>query len=306
MNSFILNKENYFQEDKIKKKQMDIGIVGASGYIGQQLFRRFQQENIYVRGTYHQHVIPGFFHLDLLHPDFSFLDKPTPLTHVIISSAANASLDKTAESWEESYNTNCLGVKKLIEECFQRGIMPIYFSSDGIFDGVKGNYIETDMRNPINKYGLIKKEVEDLLFASGKNFLIIRMSRVFDTDNQNSNLLLDLKRRLQSEEKLREAVDQWFTLIHIDDLFFFIISLLDKKCTGVYHLASLPRISRFDLADAIKQFFGFDRAVLIPAKINFFNFKERRPLDTSLNIGKVQSVTGFRLKTLDFFLEKMR
>ncbi len=285
--------------------RLSIGIVGASGYIGQKIFKYFSQRNVSVRGTYHKQKINGLSHFDLLNPDFSFLDQPTPLTHMIITSAANASLDKTADFFEESYNINCLGVKRLIEECFQRGIMPIYFSSDGLFDGLKGNYSETDIRNPVNKYGLIKKEVEDFILAYEKPFLILRMSRVFDTDKQSSTLLMELKKNLELGKELKVADDQYFTLIHVDDLLFFLCSLLSKKCTGIYHLASLPRLSRFNLADKIRQFFGFDHTVLIPVSINSFNFKELRPLDTSLNIEKIQDITGFKLKNIDFFLQKM-
>lgn len=291
----------------MRDKTSSIGIIGASGYIGRQLLQRFQQSHIPVRGTYHRQNIPGLIHFDLLRPDFSFLDRPLPLTHLIIASAANASLDKTAEHWEESYATNCLGVKQVLTECFNRGVFPIYFSSDGVFDGKQGNYSEDDVRSPVNKYGHIRKEVEDFLLASQKPFLILRMSRVFDTDGGSTTLttlLIDLKKDLESCRTLTLATDQWFTPIHIDDLFFFVSGLIEMGKEGVYHLASLPRISRFELAQEIKHFFNLPGSIL-PGKINSFHFREQRPLDTSLNIEKISTLTGFQRKPLDFFLEKM-
>ena len=47
--------------------------------------------------------------------------------------------------------------KNVIDYCFENNIVPIYISSDGVFDGLKGGYIETDKKNPTNCYGAIKK-----------------------------------------------------------------------------------------------------------------------------------------------------
>ena len=55
----------------------------------------------------------------------------------------------------------------------------IHFSSDYIFDGIKGDYVESDTPNPLNYYGRLKLESENLLRSSNRNFAIIRCSAVF-------------------------------------------------------------------------------------------------------------------------------
>ena len=58
----------------------------------------------------------------------------------------------------------------------------IHISSDYVFDGKKGGYIETDITSPINYYGKTKLESENLLIGSGLRYLIIRPNVLYSNN----------------------------------------------------------------------------------------------------------------------------
>ena len=54
-------------------------------------------------------------------------------------------------------------------------IIPIFFSSESVFDGKKGYYKENDKTKPQSIYGKSKLEAEKIV-SKLKNYLIIRTS----------------------------------------------------------------------------------------------------------------------------------
>ena len=92
------------------------------------------------------------------------------MKYLIISHGININLDKTKKNYKKSYFINVYKTKKIIDYCFNKKIIPVYISSDGVFDGLKGNYKETDLKNPIHSYGKIKNEVEKYIIKSKKIF----------------------------------------------------------------------------------------------------------------------------------------
>ena len=57
---------------------------------------------------------------------------------------------------EESITTNIIGTSNIVRVCSQEKIKLIYFSTNYVYPGVKGNYKENDSVFPINKYALSK------------------------------------------------------------------------------------------------------------------------------------------------------
>ena len=64
-------------------------------------------------------------------------------------------------------------MKRIIAEINNIGIKFIFLSSESVFDGKKGNYIETDSTNPIFEYGKQKDLIEKYILSYSKNFLMM-------------------------------------------------------------------------------------------------------------------------------------
>ena len=56
----------------------------------------------------------------------------------------------------KSINTNIIGTANIVNACQKENIKLIYFSTNFVYPGKKGNYKETDPVLPINKYAISK------------------------------------------------------------------------------------------------------------------------------------------------------
>ena len=124
----------------------------------------------------------------------------TKIRYIIIASAINVNIDDSKRNWDNSYYVNVVKTKSIIDYCFEHDIIPIYISSDGVFDGLKGGYKETDNKNPVNCYGRIRNEVEDHLLNSGNKFIILRSGRVFGTDLKDETIITDMIKQLREKK----------------------------------------------------------------------------------------------------------
>ena len=61
----------------------------------------------------------------------------------------------------------------------------ITFSSDYVFDGAKDSYIETDLVNPLNRYGLTKVIGEQLVLGLDTKASIFRTAWLFGPGKEN-------------------------------------------------------------------------------------------------------------------------
>lgn len=283
-----------------------IMILGASGYIGGYLFNRLKMDSFDVVGTYSKNKKPGLVYFDMGYMDLEDLkldlDK---ITHIIILASANAKPDAIKENWEESYFLNVERTKKIIDCCFKNCIIPIYFSSDAVFDGEKGSYKEEDETNPINSYGKIKYEVEKHIFGSEKPYVVLRMGKVFGLKMDDNTILTNLLKNLKQSQDLILATDQIFTPLYIGDLMEAIKKIIQEKYLGIFHLASLKATDRYEIASKIKSFFHLKHTNITSCKIDSLNLPDSRPKLIDLDIGKWKKLIGFKEKPIEHYLKKL-
>ncbi len=79
--------------------------------------------------------------------------KPDYLIHC---AALSRPMDIHEKNIDESITTNIIGTSNIVKVCSQEKIKLIYFSTNYVYPGVKGNYKENDPVFPINKYALSK------------------------------------------------------------------------------------------------------------------------------------------------------
>ena len=75
----------------------------------------------------------------------------------------------------KSISLNIIGTANLVQVCNIFNIKIIYFSTNYVYEGKKGNYKETDPVKPFNNYGLSKLGGECSV-AMYKNSLILRIT----------------------------------------------------------------------------------------------------------------------------------
>ena len=179
-----------------------IFILGASGYIGNNIYKSFTEEGLAVAGTYFKKKKNGLIYFDICNMSLDKVELDKKIRYIIIASGINNNIDDSKKNWKNSYYVNVTKTKIVIDYCFENNITPIYISSDGVFDGIKGRYKEIDKKNPINCYGHIRSEVEDYLLNSGNKFIILRMGKVFGTDLEDGTIITDTIQQLRKKKKI--------------------------------------------------------------------------------------------------------
>ena len=135
-------------------------IIGASGFIGENLYKYFINQGIKVAGTYNYNKKNGLIHFDVENQRIKDVLELKDFSYAIICSAITG-IDYCRKHEKRSHNVNVVMTKKLIKDLFDNNIIPIFISTEYVFDGLKGNYKEDDRRKPKPVYGSQKKQVED-------------------------------------------------------------------------------------------------------------------------------------------------
>ena len=97
--------------------------------------------------------------------------KPKYLIH---AAALSRPMKVHEENIIKSINTNIIGTANIVKACSEDNIKLIYFSTNYVYPGKKGNYKESDPVLPINNYA-ISKFGGECSVQMYKNSLILRI-----------------------------------------------------------------------------------------------------------------------------------
>ena len=103
-----------------------------------------------------------------------YLKKVKP-GYLIHTAALSRPMDIHEKNITKSINTNIIGTANIVNACQEENIKLIYFSTNYVYPGKKGNYKETDPVLPINKYA-ISKFGGECSVQMYENSLILRIS----------------------------------------------------------------------------------------------------------------------------------
>jgi len=151
----------------MKKNKKKIVITGGSGRFGKCL-----QKNI----TSYNMIFPTKSKLNIEKPNsiLNYLKKNKP--YYLLHLAGLTRPMKIHENLiSKSINLNIIGTANIVKACEKLKIKLIYFSTNFVYPGKKGNYNENDPLLPINNYAWSKLGGESAV-QMYKNSLILRVS----------------------------------------------------------------------------------------------------------------------------------
>lgn len=282
-------------------------VTGANGLLGQKLiFLLSSLQGVEVIATGRGPERIDFKEGSYLDIDLSDRDKV--LAHVlkaapthIIHAAAMTQVDNCETEREKCRLNNVVASENLIEAAKELGTYFQYISTDFIFDGTGGPYIEEGQPNPVNYYGESKLEVERILASSELEYSIVRTVLVYGVaqDLSRSNIVLWTKNKLESGEKIRVVNDQWRSPTLVEDLAIGCKLIIDKKATGIYHIAGNEYLTPYDIALKIANIFHLDESLISPTNAAEFKEVATRPLKTGFDISKARHDLGYEPVTLE-------
>ena len=149
-------------------------LVIGTGFLGKYILRELNSSSIQAYGTSFNQLTQDKFKVDLRNIESIKKCILQLKPDTVINCAANVDLDFLEKNEKQAIAINAIGAKNLALVANQNDIRLIHISTDGIFDGKKGNYSEEDVPNPINVYGKSKLMGEQKIKENSNNYVIIR------------------------------------------------------------------------------------------------------------------------------------
>lgn len=178
----------------------------------------------------------------------------------------------------------------------------IFFSTDLVFDGRRGNYAEMDAPNPLHLYGETKLAAEEVVLKNPSH-LIIRTSingGISPSGNRAFNEQLRRSFR-QAGQGMTLFTDEFRCPIPAAETARAVWDLASKNCGGLYHVAGAEKLSRQQIGELlVKQWPEVTTKVKSGLAKDFSG--PVRALDTSLDISKAQKVLSKPLPGLSEWL----
>ena len=189
-----------------------------------------------------------------------------------------------------SIQINALFPHQLADLCIQRGIRVIQISTDCVFSGLRGNYNEIDVPDPVDLYGRTKLLGE----LNRPGCLTLRTSIIGWQLNTFSSLLSWFA--LQRNKHIKGYHKAIYSGFSTNVMAQLIGDILQTRAdlSGLYQVASEP-ISKFDLLVRLRDILGWEDIVM-DSDDQFF-------CDRSLSGLHFSTATGWRPPTWEAMLQ---
>lgn len=182
----------------------------------------------------------------------------------------------------------------MLQAAQQQQCFFIFISTDFIFDGKTGMYREEDEPHPVNYYGVTKWEAEEAVKCYPYDWSILRTVLVYGKPvSGRGNILSITAEKLINGESYHVVDDQLRTPTYVKDLATGIVSVIDKRATGIFHLSGLDLLTPYQMACNTARYLGLDTSLI--KRVTAADFKEPalRPPKTGFNIEKAKQVLGY-------------
>jgi len=168
----------------------------------------------------------------------------------------------------------------------------LFFSSDQVFDGRQGWYVETDRINPINRYGETKAAAEELVLSNPRH-TVIRLALTAGTSaTGDRSFVEDMRRSAGRDQRLTLFTDEFRSPVPAGVVARAIWELIAGKQTGLYHLGGVERLSRMNIGEALTTWYPELASRLQPGSVAAYHGPPRPP-DLSMRCNKIQRLLSF-------------
>jgi dTDP-4-dehydrorhamnose reductase len=282
-------------------------VLGASGLVGSHLYRVGRERGRDVTGTAFGQEVEELRRLDVTDADAVGRLVRETRPEVIFHAAASPNVDACEADPEGTRAVNVGGVRTAAEAAREAGARLVYFSSDYVFDGRAGPYVEDDPVSPIQQYGRQKVEAEELCRAllPGAH-LVLRITVVYGWERRGKNFVARLVRTLADGQRMRVPEDQVGSPTLADDLAEAAWDLVDRQATGTLHLAGRDRVDRLAFARAAARAFGLRQELLEGVATAELGQAAPRPLNAGMVSARAEAIIGRRMMGIDDGLAVLR
>lgn len=287
---------------------MRLLITGATGLLGLNLSLVASARGHWVMGLSHSRKLSAIpFELrqvDLLDVDRALAVIADAKPEAIIHCAAQADINAAEKAPKQTMALNRDVPAHLAAFSSEWGIPYIYISSDAVFDGQVGGYVESDPTNPLSLYARTKLAGEQAVQAAHPDAMIARVVFFGWSLSGKRSLSEFFFNHLQSGNPVKGFTDTYFSPLYAEDLAELLLDALAASHSGIYHFTSPQSLSKYEFGVRIARRFGFDPTLIEPVRAAEMDRGVARSLNLTLRSDKAQADLGKPLPSVDEGIEK--
>jgi dTDP-4-dehydrorhamnose reductase len=292
-------------------------ITGASGLLGKSLLETASERHTHTL-TYNKNwQVNGpqaiWYHLDIKDRSsvFEIFDLVKP--NVVIHCASIGGVDYTEDHYQEVRDVNVGGLNHIIDASNGYRSKLVYISTNAVYSGKLPPYNEKSPLEPVNSYGVIKREAENLVRSMADKWLIFRPFMLYGWSylggrtNWAETIVKGLGSGLKSFHLVNDVI--WMPT-YAPDCAQTILQLIEKEINKeIYNVASPESATLYEFGLKVCEVFNLEKNLLKPVKSEYFSIGKgvlaRRPKDTTYDLVKLTS-ESIVLSDIRTGLEKMR
>jgi dTDP-4-dehydrorhamnose reductase len=171
----------------------------------------------------------------------------------VLNLASYNRVDEAEEDTGEAYNVNEIGSIHVALSCRTLNLRSIFISTNYVFDGVKGSYIELDHPFPLSNYGNSKKQGE----LPSVNHCVIRTAALYSKYNSSSkgyNFVNKVINNLRNNTPMKITNNEYINPTYCNDLASWILE--NNDLDGLFHIVNSGSCSWFELAQFVGDYFN--------------------------------------------------
>lgn len=259
---------------------MKVLLLGKNGQLGSELDKQL------IEGGHKVHSF-GHEELDIADSERIKLKIKSLIPDVVINASAFHNVPLCEEQPDRAFLVNAIALKAIAQICSEKNIKFVTYSTDYVFDGLKGSlYVENDKPSPLQVYGISKAAGEYIALAYSKTSIVIRSSGVYGgrhgSKQKKGNFALNILEQTKSQDSIEVAKEQIVNPTYAVDLAKASLELFKHRgFSGIYHLTNEGFCSWAQFAYEIVRIKGLPTKI-IPVDRKGMAGSLKRPLFSAL------------------------
>lgn len=218
----------------------------------------------------------------------------------VIHTAAMANIDVCQNNQEMAELVNVGITKTIARLCRESGAKMVFCSTDTVFDGIKGNYVETDEPNAVNFYAETKIKAEQIVKSASEKNVEARLSLVMGLPvmGKGNSFLSTTIEKLQEGIQIPFPANEIRTPVDVITLGSALIELGGNEFGGIIHLAGSTKLNRYQMGREIAGALGYPPELILSTDSNAMEGRAPRPNDASMDNSLAKKILKTPMQTL--------